>query len=91
MQIQFPESPQQDTEEFGICSASAWPRLLENEMIVYSNNASCPIKMLSVRHTDIYTTVLIFTISVNSSCSSISCIAPSEQIEKFINARKYTY
>ena len=90
MQIQIPESPRQDTEEFGICSASAWPRPLENEMIVESSNKSCPIKMLSVRYTDIYTTVLIFKININSSCRSIISATNSMLTEKYINTRKHT-
>ena len=91
MRIQFPESPRQNTEEFGSCSVSAWPRPPENETIVYSSNAGCAIKMLSVRHTDIYTTVVFFTMYANSSCRSIICSAPSKQKEKYINTRKYTY
>ena len=85
MQITFPVSPRQNTEEYGSCIVSAWPRPPENETTVYSSDTSCAIKILSVRHTDTYTTAVYFKMYANSSCRSIFCDAPSKQRKKSIN------
>ena len=90
IQIQFPENLRQNAEENGSCIASAWPRPLGDEMLVYARNASCAMKMLPPHHTDAYTTVINFTMYASTSCTSIVCLASSMGKEKSINICKYT-
>ena len=85
MTILFTERAQQHAEEFGICSATVWPRLPQDNIMVSTNQESCKIKTLSVRYIDTYTTAVFFSVFVNSSCRYIICLAPTEQEKKHIN------
>ena len=53
MTILFPQSAQLYAEEFGVCSATAWPRPLEDNTVVIANEESCKIETLSVTLTPI--------------------------------------
>ena len=88
MTILFPQSAQLYAKEFGVCSATAWPRPLEDNIMVIANEESCKIETLSVRYIDAYTTAVLFTIYVNDSCTYIICLAPSKQEKKSINISK---
>ena len=64
MRILFPNSAQLRAEEFGTCSATAWPRPVENNITVFTNEKSCKIEILSVRYIDTYTTAVLFIIRI---------------------------
>ena len=84
MTILFTERPQQYAEEYGICSATAWPRPPEDDLTVVTNEESCKIETLSIRYIDTYTTAVFFIIHVNSSCMDIICLSSSKQENKSI-------
>ena len=84
MIILFTERAQQHAKEYGICSATAWPRPPEDNLTVFTNDESCKIETLSVRYIDTYTTAVFFRIHVNSSCMNIICLTPSKQKMKSI-------
>ena len=88
MTILFPESAKLYAEEFGACSATAWPRPPEDKTTVFTNEESCKIETLSVRYIDTYTTAVLFTIYVSGSCRYIICLAPSKKEKKSINISK---
>ena len=85
IQIVFSESIQMNTEVFGTCIVSTWPRLLNVHLA--TNSTGCEIKTLSVSYTDTYTTAKFFKIHINSSCehASISCLTSSKEDHKYIN------
>ena len=85
MTILFTERAQQYAEEFEICSATVWPRLPQDNIMVSTNQESCKIKMLSVRYIDTYTTAVFFSVYVNSSCRYIIIMLGT------IKARKETH
>ena len=89
MEIQFTESAQLNTLEYGSCFVSAWPRPSKNSVVVDTNSGSCKIVILSIRFNDEYTTIAFFAIHVNSSCDHIICSGPSGVKKRAVNICKH--
>ena len=74
VKLVFPNHVDNNVQETGVCLVKAWPLLTTNYEMDVSTDHNCPITKGSIKHIDMYSTAIFFTLdNINSFCQRVSC------------------
>ena len=89
MQLIFPVSAEENTNQPGVCYVKAWPMVAPDSINVVTDY-NCAITKYPFSNNSTYTTAILFTLeNINSSCQVITCSTEFKSEVKYINISEY--